>query len=47
MRYKNGIQSTNDLRIRDYPTIKVYSPNNALKGKGSVDIEGGRDYLNG
>ena len=39
--YKNGIQSTNDLRIRDTPTIEVQAPNNALKGKGSVDIEGG------
>ena len=39
--YKNGIHTTNDLRIRDNPTIDVHASNNALKGNGSVDIEGG------
>lgn len=43
--YKNGIHTTNDLRIRDNPTIDVHAKNNALKGKGSVDIEGGTIVL--
>ena len=43
--YKNGIHTTNDLRIRDNPTIDVHARNNALKGKGSVDIEGGAIVL--
>ena len=43
--YKNGIHTSNDLRIRDNPTIDVHAPNNALKGKGSVDIEGGTIVL--
>ena len=43
--YKNGIQTSNDLRIRDNPTIDIRAPKNALKGKGSVDIEGGTIVL--
>lgn len=39
--YKNGIHSSNDLRFRDVPNVTVTSKNNALKGKGSVSIEGG------
>lgn len=39
--YNNGVQSGNDLRVRDNPTITVNAANNALKGKSSVDIEGG------
>ena len=39
--YNNGIHTTNDLRIKDVPTITVTAKNNALKGKGSVNIEGG------
>ena len=39
--YNNGIHTTNDLRIKDVPTMTVTAKNNALKGKGSVNIEGG------
>ena len=39
--YNNGIHTTNDLRIKDVPTMTVTAKNNAIKGKGSVDIEGG------
>lgn len=39
--YNNGIHTTNDLRIKDVPTMNVTAKNNAIKGKGSVDIEGG------
>ena len=39
--YNNGIHTTNDLRIKDAPTIKVTAQNNAIKGKSSVNIEGG------
>ncbi len=39
--YNNGIHTTNDLRIKDVPTMDVTAKNNAIKGKGSVDIEGG------
>ena len=42
--YNNGIQCSNDLRIRDLPGITVKAKNHAIKGKGSVTIEGG--YLN-
>ena len=37
---KNGIQTKNDLRIKD-GDITVTAPNNALKGKDSVEISGG------
>jgi hypothetical protein len=37
---KNGIQTKNDLRIKD-GQITVTAPNNALKGKDSVEISGG------
>ena len=39
--YNNGIQCSNDLRIRDLPGITVTAKNHAIKGKGSVTIEGG------
>ena len=39
--YKNGIHCSDDLRFRDLPEITVKAKNNAIKGKGSVDIEGG------
>ncbi len=39
--YNNGIHTTNDLRFRDVPQVTVTASNNALKGKGSVSIEGG------
>ncbi|MBR2210817.1 MAG: carbohydrate-binding domain-containing protein [Fibrobacter sp.] len=39
--YNNGVHTTNDLRIKDVPSITVTAKNNALKGKGSVNIEGG------
>jgi hypothetical protein len=42
--YSNGIQCSNDLRIRDLPGITVKAKNHAIKGKGSVTIEGG--YFN-
>ncbi len=39
--YNNGIHCSNDLRIRDLPQITVKAKNHAIKGKGSVTIEGG------
>ena len=39
--YNNGIQTSNDVKFKDVPTIKVTAKNNAIKGKGSVKIEGG------
>ncbi|WP_405342162.1 carbohydrate-binding domain-containing protein [Fibrobacter sp.] len=39
--YNNGIQCSNDLRIRDLPGITVTAKNHAIKGKGSVTIKGG------
>ncbi|MBR5414095.1 MAG: carbohydrate-binding domain-containing protein [Fibrobacter sp.] len=42
--YNNGIQCSNDLRIRDLPGITVKAKNHAIKGKGSVTVEGG--YFN-
>ena len=39
--YNNGIHCSNDLRIRDLPEITVKAKNHAIKGKGSVTIEGG------
>jgi hypothetical protein len=39
--YNNGIQTSDDVRFKDVPTIKVTAKNNAIKGKGSVGIEGG------
>ncbi len=45
--YGNGIHTTNDLKVRTddefggAPTVIVTAKNNALKGKGSVDIDGG------
>ena len=39
--YNNGIHSSDDLRVRDNPTITVTAKNNAFKGKDLVDIEGG------
>ena len=39
--YNNGIHCSDDLRIRDLPDITVKAKNHAIKGKGSVSIEGG------
>lgn len=39
--YNNGIHTSNDLRIKDVPSMTVTAKNNAIKGKGSVNIEGG------
>ena len=39
--YNNGIHCSDDLRIRDLPDITVKAKNHAIKGKGSVNIEGG------
>jgi hypothetical protein len=44
--FNNGIHSTNDLRIKDSPTILVNSVNHALKGKGSIEVDGGVLELN-
>ena len=40
-KYNNGIHTTNDLRVRETPTLIVEAVNNALKGKEMVDIENG------
>ncbi len=40
-KYNNGIHSSNDLRVRETPVINVEAVNNGIKGKESVDIEGG------
>ncbi len=37
----NGIHTTKDLKIKDSPKITVSAKKNALKGKRSVEIEGG------
>lgn len=37
----NGIHTSNDLKIKNVPTIQVTAENHAIKGKGSVEIEGG------
>ncbi len=37
----NGIHTTKDLKIKDSPTITVAAKKNAVKGKRSVEIEGG------
>ncbi len=39
--YHNGIHTSKDLRIKNVPSIHVTAVNHALKGKNSVDIEGG------
>lgn len=39
-KFKNGIQSTNDLKIKN-GEITVVAPENAIKGKGSLQISGG------
>lgn len=39
--YNNGIHTTKDLKIKDVPTLVVSAENNAIKGKNSVEIEGG------
>ncbi|MBR4558102.1 MAG: carbohydrate-binding domain-containing protein [Fibrobacter sp.] len=44
--YNNGIHSSNDLRFRDLPNVTVKAKNNAIKGKGSVTINGGKYTLN-
>ncbi len=37
----NGIHTTKDLKVKDSPTITVSAKKNAVKGKRSVEIEGG------
>lgn len=37
----NGIQTSKDLRFRESPSVQITAKNNGLKGKNSVDIEGG------
>lgn len=37
----NGIHTTKDLKIKEFPAIAVSAKKNALKGKRSVEIEGG------
>lgn len=39
--YNNGIHTTKDLKIKDVPTIVVTASNNGIKGKNSIEIEGG------
>src|SRR5574344_255835 len=39
--YNNGIHSSNDLKFRDDPQVYVKAVNNGIKGKQSVDIDGG------
>ncbi|MBP5246711.1 MAG: carbohydrate-binding domain-containing protein [Fibrobacter sp.] len=39
--YNNGIHTTKDLKIKDVPTLIVTAENNGIKGKNSVEIEGG------
>lgn len=39
--YGNGIHTSNDLKVKDAPTFVVTAANHAIKGKGSVEIEGG------
>ncbi|MBR4785951.1 MAG: carbohydrate-binding domain-containing protein, partial [Fibrobacter sp.] len=39
-KFKNGIQSTNDLKIKN-GDITVTAPENGIKGKGSLEISGG------
>ena len=39
-KFKNGIQSTNDLKIKN-GDITVVAPENGIKGKGSLEISGG------
>ena len=41
----NGIHTTKDLKIKDAPTLSVTAKKNALKGKRSVEIEGGNITL--
>lgn len=44
--YKNGIQSSNDIRFRGETTVNVTAANNGIKGKGSVSIEEGNITIN-
>ena len=39
-KFKNGIQSTNDLKIKN-GDITVVAPENGIKGKGSLEVSGG------
>jgi hypothetical protein len=39
-KFKNGIQSSNDLKIKN-GDITVVAPENGIKGKGSLEISGG------
>ncbi len=44
--YKNGIQSSNDIKIKDFPQVTITATNHGIKGKGSVEIEGGNFTIN-
>lgn len=39
--YKNGIQTSKDIKIKDSPSITVNASNHGIKGKQSVKVEGG------
>lgn len=39
--YNNGIHCSNDLRFKDAPNVTVTAKNHAVKGKGSVTVDGG------
>ena len=41
----NGIHTTKDLKVKGNPTITVSAKKNALKGKRSVEVEGGEISL--
>lgn len=44
--YGNGIHTSNDLKIKDAAVFSITAANHAIKGKGSVEIEGGYLTLN-
>lgn len=39
--YKNGIQTSKDIKVKDSPSITVNASNHGIKGKQSVKVEGG------
>lgn len=44
--YNNAVQSSNDIKIKDFPQITITATNHGIKGKGSVEIEGGNFTIN-
>lgn len=44
--YNNGIHCSNDIKIKDSPNLVVTAKNHGIKGKGSVEIEGGKFTIN-